>query len=117
VDDNRDPAASLAMMLRLMGNEAQTAHDGLDALEIAEGYRPDLILLDIGMPRLDGYETARRIRERPWGKRVRLVALTGWGNDDDRRKSVDAGFDSHIVKPIEPTALERLLTTFLSETG
>ena len=111
VDDNRDAAESLAMMLSLMGNESKTAYDGLEALEVAATFRPDLILLDIGMPKLNGYDTARQIRQQPWGKHAVLVALTGWGQDDDRRKSLDAGFDSHMVKPIELPALEKLLST------
>ena len=108
---------SLAMMLRLMGNEAKTAHDGLEALDVAGAFRPDVILLDIGMPRLNGHETAKRIRKQPWGKGVVLVALTGWGQDEDRRKSVEAGFDSHMVKPVEPAALERLLANLHADTA
>ena len=108
---------SLAMMLKLMGNEAKTAHDGLEALDVAAAYRPDLILLDIGMPRLNGYDTAKHIRQQPWGKGVVLVALTGWGQDEDRRKSEEAGFDSHMVKPIEPAALEKLLANLKADTG
>src|SRR5262249_24725373 len=96
-------------MIKLMGNEARTAHDGFEALEVAEVFRPHLILLDIGMPRLNGHETARRIRERPWNDEVVLVALTGWGQDEDRRMSDEAGFNSHMGKPIEPSALEKLL--------
>jgi len=109
VDDNRDAAVSLAAMLNFMGNETQTAHDGYEALDVAASFRPDLVMLDIGMPRLSGYDTARRIREQPWGRVMVLVALTGWGQEEDRRKSKDAGFDSHLVKPIEPGAMERLL--------
>jgi PAS domain S-box-containing protein len=109
VDDNRDAAASLAMMLKLLGNETQTAHDGLEALEVAAALRPDVIFLDIGMPRLNGYETARRIREEPWGQSPLLIALTGWGQEDDRRRSREAGFDAHLTKPIDPQALEKLL--------
>ncbi len=109
VDDNHDAAMSLAMMLEIMGNETQTAHDGLEALEIAESFAPDLVMLDIGMPKLNGYETARRIRQQPWGRGMKLVALTGWGQDEDRRKSEEAGFNSHMVKPIDPTALDQLL--------
>ena len=96
-------------MLNFMGNVTQTAHDGVEALDLAETFRPDLVVLDIGMPRLSGYDTARRLRERPWGRDVVLVALTGWGQDEDRRRSRDAGFDSHLVKPIEPVAMEKLL--------
>ena len=109
VDDNRDAAVSLAMMLELMGNETRTAHDGLEALDIAAAYRPDLVLLDIGMPKMNGYETAQHIRQQPWGQGTHLVALTGWGQDEDRRRSRDAGFDHHITKPIEPTTLQKLL--------
>jgi CheY-like chemotaxis protein len=117
VDDNKDAAVSLAMMLKLMGNEAKTAHDGLEALDVAAVHRPDLILLDIGMPRLNGYDTARQIRQQPWGKGIVLVALTGWGQDEDRRKSQDAGFDAHMTKPIEPVELEKLLAGLKSQTG
>lgn len=117
VDDNRDAAVSLAMMLKLMGNEATTAHDGIEALDVAAAFRPDLILLDIGMPRLNGYETARQIRQHAWGKGMILVALTGWGQDEDRRKSQDAGFDSHMTKPIEPATLEKLLAGLKAETA
>jgi CheY-like chemotaxis protein len=111
VDDNLDSAKSLALMLRMMGNETRTANDGLEALEIAADYEPNLIMLDIGMPRLNGYETARRIRDEKWGRDIVLVALTGWGQEEDRRKSHEAGFDSHIVKPIEPDSLEKLLSS------
>ncbi|HVV98825.1 MAG TPA: PAS domain S-box protein [Planctomycetaceae bacterium] len=110
VDDNRDAALSLAMMLRLMGHEVRTAHDGVAGVETAAEFQPDIILLDIGMPRLNGYEAARKIREQPWGRNVTLVALTGWGQEEDRRRSEEAGFNSHIVKPVEPAALEKLVT-------
>jgi two-component system, chemotaxis family, CheB/CheR fusion protein len=114
VDDNRDAAESLAMLLELTGNETHTAHDGLEALETAAQVRPDLILLDIGLPKINGYEAARRIREQPWGKSVVLVALTGWGQAEDRQKSREAGFDGHIVKPVDLEALTRLLAEFPS---
>ncbi len=109
VDDNEDAADSLAMMLQMMGNEVRTAHDGLEGVELAATFRPDLVLLDIGMPRLNGYDACRRIREQPWGKNVLLVALTGWGQEEDKRRSHEAGFDTHLVKPVEPEALEKLL--------
>jgi CheY-like chemotaxis protein len=115
VDDNRDSAMSLAMMLKLMKIETKTAHDGLEAIEVAAEYRPDLILLDIGMPRLNGYDTARQIRQQLWGKNIVIVALTGWGQDEDRRKSEEAGFDAHMTKPIEPAALDRLLAKFKAD--
>ena len=117
VDDNRDGAESLAMMLTLMGNELRTAHDGLEALDVAAAFRPDLILLDIGMPRLNGYDTARRIRGQPWGKNTVLVALTGWGQEEDRQKSHDAGFDTHMVKPVDLAALEKLLANLQAKTA
>ena len=109
VDDNEDSAISLAMMLRLMGNDTRTAHDGLQALDVAAWYRPDVVLLDIGMPRLNGYDTARRIREQAWGKHALLVAMTGWGQDEDRKRSQEAGFNLHMVKPVNPEALQSLL--------
>ncbi|HVX11150.1 MAG TPA: ATP-binding protein [Pirellulales bacterium] len=117
VDDNRDAAVSLAMMLKLLGHEVNTAHDGLEALDVAAAFLPDLILLDIGMPRLNGFETAKRIRALPWGKGVRLVALTGWGQDEDRRKSQEVGFDSHMVKPIDFAALQKLLAALQVKTA
>ena len=117
VDDNRDGATSLAEMLAVMGNETQTAHDGLEAVAVAEAFRPDVILLDIGMPKLNGYDACRRIRQQPWGKAVVIVAQTGWGQDDDKRKSQEAGFDFHMVKPVDPAALERLLAEMRVATG
>jgi PAS domain S-box-containing protein len=110
VDDNRDAAISLAQLLRILGNETRVAHDGLAALDVAAAFAPHLVLLDIGMPRLNGYDTARRIREQPWGLDMRLVALTGWGQEGDKRKSQEAGFNFHMVKPIDPTELEELLS-------
>jgi PAS domain S-box-containing protein len=109
VDDNLDIVESLAMLLEVSGYPVQTAHDGLDAVETAERERPDIVLLDIGMPGIDGYEACRRIRQGPAGEGMRIIALTGWGQDDDRRKSARAGFDGHLVKPIEPKALLELL--------
>lgn len=110
VDDNRDSAESLAMLLRLVGNEVQTAHDGVVAVELAQQLRPDVILLDIGLPRLNGYEVCRKIRDQTWGKSVIMIALTGWGQDEDRKKSKDAGFNGHLVKPVEHAALSKLLS-------
>jgi CheY-like chemotaxis protein len=109
VDDNVDSAGSLATMLRLLGHEVRTAHDGVEAVESARAFRPELILLDIGMPRLNGYDTARRIRQEPWGKDAVLAALTGWNQEEDRRRSQEAGFNHHLAKPADFTALERLL--------
>ncbi len=117
VDDNRDAATSLAMLLNILGNETQTAHDGIEALEVGLAFRPDVILLDIGMPRMNGYDAARRIREETWGRGVVLVALTGWGQEDDRRRSREAGFDLHLTKPVEPAALEKMLAGLGSSAG
>lgn len=115
VDDNRDSAFSLAMLLNLTGSETHTAYDGLEAVAEAERFRPDAILLDIGLPKLNGYEAARKIREQPWGTGIVLIALTGWGQEDDRRKSAEAGFDAHIIKPIDHEALNKLLAELLPE--
>jgi CheY-like chemotaxis protein len=109
VDDNRDSAESLAMLLELHGHQTFRAHDGLEAIEEATRLRPDVILLDIGLPTLNGYETARRIREILRETRPMLVALTGWGQEEDRRRSEEAGFDAHMVKPVDYRALERML--------
>jgi PAS domain S-box-containing protein len=115
VDDNRDAATSLATLLKLTGNETQTAHDGLEAVEAAAMFRPDVMLLDIGLPKLNGYDACRRIREQPWGRNMVLMALTGWGQDEDRRQSKDAGFDHHMVKPVDLDALMKLLASLPSE--
>jgi len=109
VDDNHDAAESLAMLLNITGNKTSTAHDGADAFEAAARQRPDVVLLDIGLPTLNGYEVCRRIRDEPWGKEMVLIALTGWGQDEDRRKSHEAGFDGHLVKPVNYPALMALL--------
>jgi CheY-like chemotaxis protein len=108
-DDNRDAADSMGMMLRLMGNEVRTANDGVQAVEEAASFHPDLILLDIGMPRLNGYDAAREIRKQGWSHDTVLVALTGWGQEEDRRHAFDAGFDRHFTKPVSPLDLERLV--------
>jgi len=109
VDDNRDAATSVGMLLKLTGNEIQTAHDGLEAVELAAAFRPEVVLLDISLPKLSGHEVCRRIRQQSWGKNMVLVALTGWGQDEDRRQSKDAGFDHHMVKPLDFRALMSLL--------
>ena len=109
VDDNEDATVSLAMMLEIIGHEVYTAHDGETGVKLAKKWQPNIILMDLGMPRMNGYEAARHIRQETWGTRIILVALTGWGADDDRRKTQDAGFDRHLVKPVEPNALLQLL--------
>jgi CheY-like chemotaxis protein len=112
VDDNRDSADSLVMLLRLMGNDTRTAYDGQQGADVAAEFRPDVILLDIGLPKLDGYEACRRIREQSWGKTAVLIAVTGWGQAEDRRLSHEAGFDYHMVKPVDPQELMKLLAGF-----
>ncbi len=109
VDDNQDAADSLAMLLRLQGHEVRVAYSGMAALELTKDYSPGLVLLDIGMPGMDGYEAARRLRQQPGLQNVVLAALTGWGQQEDRRRSAEAGFDHHLVKPPEPQALEGVL--------
>ena len=109
VDDNLDGAESLAMLLELEGHEAHVAHDGLSAIASAERLAPDAVLLDIGLPGMNGYEICRRLRETPWGKRLTIVALTGWGQEEDRRRSKAAGFDTHLVKPVDSELLLELL--------
>jgi CheY-like chemotaxis protein len=111
VDDNRDSADSLAMLLELTGNKTYMAHDGIAAIEAIEKHRPEFVLLDIGLPKLDGYEVCRRVREQPWGKNIVVIALTGWGQDDDRRRSEEAGFNGHLVKPVDYDKLLELLST------
>jgi signal transduction histidine kinase len=108
-DDNVDALDSTTRLLQLGGHEVFGATDGGLALEAAERHLPEVVLLDVGMPVLDGYEVARRIRAAPWGQRLRLVAITGWGQESDRRRSKEAGFDSHLVKPVDPRKLAALL--------
>jgi signal transduction histidine kinase len=108
-DDNADSAESMGMLLRLMGNDVRIASDGLDAVEQAAVFQPDLVLLDIGMPRLDGYEAARRIRSQAWSRDTLLVAVTGWGPSDDSDEATAAGFDRHFTKPLDPAELRRLV--------
>lgn len=112
VDDDRDSTISLSMLLQIMGYKASIAYDGPEAIDMAAEYRPDIVLLDIGLPGMNGYEVARRIRRTPWGARMTLIALTGWGQEEDRRQSEEAGFDHHLVKPVEAPALAKLLATF-----
>jgi CheY-like chemotaxis protein len=111
VDDNRDSADSLAMLLEITGNKTYMAHDGVEALEAIEKHRPEVVLLDIGLPRLDGHEVCRRVREESWGKNIVIIALTGWGQEDDRRKSEEAGFNGHLVKPVDYDKLLELLSS------
>jgi PAS domain S-box-containing protein len=108
-DDSRDGADSLAFILRAAGHEVTTAYDGQSAIELADATRPDVVLLDIGMPEVSGYDVARAIRRESWGRGMRLVALTGWGQADHRRRSLEVGFDDHLVKPVEMDVLEEVL--------
>ncbi|MFZ0061322.1 MAG: PAS domain S-box protein [Pyrinomonadaceae bacterium] len=111
VDDNRDSADSLAMLLEITGNKTFVAHDGDEAIAAVEKYRPEVVLLDIGLPKLSGHEVCRRVREQSWGKDIVMVALTGWGQEEDRRKSQEAGFDGHLVKPVNYDELLELLSS------
>jgi CheY-like chemotaxis protein len=117
VDDNVDAADSLAMLLRFSGHDVRVAYDGPTALLFAQAFAPQLVLLDIGMPQMDGYEVARRLRAEPAFEQTALVALTGWGQEDDRRRAQGAGFNFHLVKPVEPEMLQRLLDSFFDGHG
>jgi CheY-like chemotaxis protein len=109
VDDYPNAAESLARWLRRLNHEVEVAFDGLEGIEAAEKFRPEIILLDIGMPHLNGYEAAERIRQQPWSKRMVLIALTGWGQEADRERSREAGFDLHLVKPVDYAQLAAFL--------
>jgi PAS domain S-box-containing protein len=114
VDDNEDGAASLALLLKLVGHETHTVHDGLEAVAAVERLQPEVVLLDLGLPKLNGYEVCRRIREKPWGRDLVLVAVTGWGQQEDRERSREAGFTTHMVKPVDPDRLLKLLDSLPS---
>ena len=109
VDDNRDSVDSLATLLRLMGNDVHMAFDGVEAVHAAHTYKPDVMLLDVGLPLRNGYEVARLIRGEAWGRNMVLIALTGWGQEQVRKQSREAGFDHHLVKPVDPKALMALV--------
>lgn len=94
-----------------MGHEVRTAHDGLEAFHITEQFRPEVLLLDIGLPLADGYQAARMIRGQPWGKDMMLIAVTGWGQEADQRRTAEAGFNHHLVKPVDPAVLTQLLAS------
>ena len=110
-DDNRDAAESLAMLLQISGHDVHAVYDGEAAMASAETLQPQVALIDIGMPKANGYEVARHIRRQPWGQRMFLIALTGWGQEEDQRRAREAGFDAHLVKPAAPEVIERLLAT------
>jgi len=109
VDDNRDAAISLAMWLELKGYEAKVAHEGETALHAAETFQPAIVLLDLGLPGLDGHDVCRRIRAQRWGRAMRVIALTGFSREEARRATAASGFDSHLVKPVDLAALDALL--------
>ncbi|HUF75824.1 MAG TPA: PAS domain S-box protein [Longimicrobiales bacterium] len=111
VDDLQDSADTLSLHLEILGHEAHAAYGGEEALEMAERLRPDVVLLDLGMPEPSGYEVCRRLRAEPWGREILLIALTGWGQDDDRRRTAEAGFDMHLVKPVDKASLQRALAS------
>jgi signal transduction histidine kinase/CheY-like chemotaxis protein len=114
VDDLQDSADSLAIMLRLLGHEVDTAYDGLAAVAAAAKFRPEVVLMDIGMPKLNGFDACRQIREQPWGKSMILIAQTGLEEQEDKQKSEEAGFTCHLVKPVDPAAIEQVLTELRS---
>jgi CheY-like chemotaxis protein len=109
VDDNRDAAESMSMLLQMWGHDVVFAYDGPSALETAEQWQPEAVFLDIGLPGMDGYEVAERLRELPHAKGAVLIAITGYGQDDDRLRSQRAGIDHHLVKPVAPDALRSLI--------
>ena len=104
---------SLAMLLKITGHETQTAHDGVQAVEVAKTFHPQAILLDIGLPKMDGFQACQEIRSQPWGQEIVMIALTGWGQEEDRRKSREAGFNGHLVKPVDHSDLMKLLSDLI----
>jgi CheY-like chemotaxis protein len=108
-DDNRDAADSLAILLQMDGHEVTVVHDGRQAVATIDSFRPEIALLDIGMPELDGYEVARQVRQGPLGTSITLIAMTGWGQASDKARAAAAGFNRHLTKPIEPSALTGML--------
>ena len=117
VDDNEDAAALIALLLKLAGQEVRTANDGAEALATAAVQRPDVVFLDLAMPGLNGYETARRIRQEPWGQEVALIALSGWGQRRDRARTAEAGFSAHLVKPVSEAQLLAVLADLAPPRG
>ena len=112
VDDNRDAAETIGMLLRTAGHEVRIAYDGLEALQVGSAFVPEIVFMDLGMPNLNGYGAARRIRAQPWGQDTILIALTGWGQQKDRERTIDSGFDLHVVKPVDQLELTSALTRF-----
>lgn len=114
VDDNVDAALTLSMLIEMVGHEVRTAFDGLEALDVAARFLPEAVLLDLGMPRMDGLQACRRLRAEPWGAPMAVIAVTGWGNEADRLNTLEAGFDQHLVKPVEPDIILALLDRLAS---
>jgi CheY-like chemotaxis protein len=110
VDDNQAAADLLSTVVERLGNEVRVAYDGQEAIGVAERFLPEIVLMDLAMPRLDGYDAARQMRAQPWGREIILVALSGWGQDGHKERAREAGFDLHLVKPADPEQLERLLS-------
>lgn len=108
-DDNEDSAESFAMLLSFSGHEVRIVHDGASALDAVRDFRPDIAFLDIGMPGMTGYEVAQAVRAEPWGREIKLIAVTGWGQPDDRQRARTAGFDRHLIKPIDLAEVDQLL--------
>lgn len=115
VDDNADAVLILSMSLRLKGYAVEGCHSGQQALELTQTWRPQALLLDISMPGMDGYETCRRLRQLPWGQDVVIIALTGYSQDEDRQRTQEAGFDWHLVKPVDLAVLPNLLTELIDQ--
>jgi CheY-like chemotaxis protein len=112
VDDNQAAAEMLSLVVeRALGHETRTAHDGIEAIEVAAYFLPDVVLMDLGMPNMNGYEAARLIRQQPWGAEMILIAITGWGQEEDKQRSKAAGFNAHLVKPVEAGELQKLFAT------
>ena len=111
VDDHVDGATSMCRLLRVLGHEAHQANDGVEGLTAAAELHPDVVLLDIAMPKLNGYEVARRLRAEPWGRHMLLIAVTGWGQDSDKQRASEAGFDFHLTKPVDVAELTRVLAS------
>jgi CheY-like chemotaxis protein len=112
VDDNRDSANSLAAFLRLQGHNVELAHDGAEAVTVAGKFRPEVILMDVGMPKLNGYRATQQIRKKPWGQDIVIIALTGWGQEADRERSREAQCDGHLVKPVDLSVLNKVLNDY-----
>jgi len=115
VDDNQDAANSMAMLVEALGGTARAAYDAISGLDALGEFQPDVVVMDIGMPGIDGYEMCRRIRLRPSGRHIVVIALTGWGHPQDKQRALDVGFDAHLTKPVDPAAFQELLA--LSRTG